>query len=180
MHMMCHKTGEFHLSDHPLFISIRQIFAHIFASENKVFLTTISGFLGISWKIAKFRELKKVLKLLDSAFLLKHWNLLPYTRVFSSVWQIFVNFVDVRIQVKIQQTSANPRKTSANPRKQVQNKKYLQKQEMCVAPDTPQTSVWYVLIHASVNEWITRCALMLTTKSHKSSDVPHLGRKRHC
>ena len=42
------KTSEPKLSDHVLFMSIRQIFAYIFASENKVSETTFSGFSGVS------------------------------------------------------------------------------------------------------------------------------------
>ena len=36
---MCDKTRGINLSNHPLFTSFRQIFDHIFASENKVFST---------------------------------------------------------------------------------------------------------------------------------------------
>ena len=53
-------------------------------------------------------------------------NTHPEYVFFSSVWQTFANFVDIRKQVQIQETSANPRnkckiqETSAKSKKQVQ------------------------------------------------------------
>ena len=56
-------------------------------------------------------------------------NTHPKYVFFSSVWQIFANFVDIRKQVQIQETSAKSKKqvqiqeTSANPRNNCRNKK---------------------------------------------------------
>ena len=67
---MCLKTKEFQLSNQPLFISIRQTFAHIFASENKVSETTFSEFSEISRHSRNFPETENRRKYLEIEFVL--------------------------------------------------------------------------------------------------------------
>ena len=66
------RTYNFHLSNHPLFISIWQIFDDIFASENKVFEATFSIFFRICRNLANFQKPQNVLRELELEVLLKH------------------------------------------------------------------------------------------------------------
>ena len=113
-----------------------------------------------SWRILahNFWQISSLFKVQE--FLQNSWKIFYELCVFSEFWH---NYSRIRDEFL-----TNFQKTN------------LRSLEICVALDTPQTSVGYVLIHASVNEWISRCARMLTTKSHKSSVLPHLGRKRYC
>ena len=113
-----------------------------------------------SWRILahNFWQISSLFKVQE--FFQNSWKTFYEFSVFSEFWH---NYSRIRDEFL-----TNFQKTN------------LRSLEICVALDTPQTSVGYVLIHASVNEWISWCAWMLTTKSHKSSDLPHLGRKRHC
>ena len=54
------KTSDLRLSNLVLFMSIQQIFAHIFATENEVSESTFSEFLEISRTYKKFFRTQKV------------------------------------------------------------------------------------------------------------------------
>ena len=117
---MCDKTRNINLTNHLLFISIRQIFDHIFDSENKVFSKKKSEFSGISWNSANFQTLKMSWN---------SWNLKSHRNVnkflsdyvlFNWIQQIFTHLMNIQKQVQ-------------KTRKHVQNKKFLQEIRNCCA-----------------------------------------------
>ena len=70
--------------DQVLFTSIRQIFDHIFASENKVSEATFSNFLEISRKSRKFAGTEIVPKKLEMRILNKQLETVAKVLVFTS------------------------------------------------------------------------------------------------
>ena len=88
MPRICYKTTTFQLSDHLLFISIRQIFDHISAHENKVSEATFSEISPIQEismhpkNVLKYMENEVCPKGLEYATKLQHFTFL--TVYFSS------------------------------------------------------------------------------------------------
>ena len=114
---ICDKIRGIHLSNHPLFNSIRQIFDHIFASQNKVFFDEKIRIFRNFLKLSRFRRASKWAQTAGI------WSLTGTQKIPSLITSFSVEFDKYLLiwsppknKCTKQETSAKNKKTSAKTR----------------------------------------------------------------